>query len=399
MAAEDAALSPGENDRRLLRRASLVVAIQTGLAVAAVVGIVIVLVYVVSYQARHDAAEHKVRDKIELAPDNGIELSGEAPLVADGLPAGCDEDDARRATRGLADGVGDVTICDAPFIAYSADVDGRRATAVVSFVEQQEETQRLAWLSIAAAAVGVAAAAGISWIIARRAVRPLGEALEMQRRFVADASHELRTPLAILRTRTQMLRRGTIGDEDLPQELHQLDRDSRVLTDVVNDMLLAAEMQFRSRVRQPVDLIAMAAEIRDSFAIVADDRGVDIVVDATGDPVTVRGWPTTLRRAIAALVDNALDHVESEGTVDIAVRREGDDAVLRVTDDGHGLDPALATELTQRFRRGPSAADNGHRLGLGLALVSEIVHAHDGTIDINGGIGEGAAITLRFPAP
>ena len=398
MSRDHGTTSPGANDRRLLRRASLMVAIQTALAVAAVVGIVIVLVYAVSDQARHDATEDKVRAKIENSPANGIDLVGDAPFVADGLPAGCDEDDARRATRGLPDGVSDVTICDTPFVAYATDVEGRRAIAVVSFIEHQEETQRLAGFSIAAAAIGVLAAAGIGWVIARRAVRPLGDALETQRRFVADAGHELRTPLSILRTRTQMLARGMIDGDALHGELRQLDRDSQVLTDVVNDMLLAAEMQYRAQERQNVDLVAMASEIRNSYAMAADGHGVDIVVDAEVDtPVTIIGLPTALRRAVAALVDNALDHVDEGGTISVSVQRQGRNAVLRVSDDGQGLDPAIAAELTQRFHRGPTATDNEHRLGLGLALVSEIVHAHGGSIDINGGIGQGASITLRLP--
>lgn len=82
---------------------------------------------------------------------------------------------------------------------------------------------------------------------------------------------------------------------------------------------------------------------------------------------------------------------------------------------GAGLDPQLAAELTQRFRRGPGAVGNGAarngaagngaagngthpRLGLGLALVDEIVHAHDGTMVIDGRPGDGAAVTLTFPA-
>nr|WP_281386633.1 HAMP domain-containing sensor histidine kinase [Jiangella mangrovi] len=244
-------------------------------------------------------------------------------------------------------------------------------------------------------------------MVARRAVRPLGDALASQRRFVAEAGHELRTPLAILHTRAQLLQRRPSTDDDQRQEIDQLVDDARVLTDIVNDMLLSAEMQFRPEARQPVDLARVATQVKDSFAATADEAGVDLVVDSVPtDSHVVAGVPSALRRAVAALVDNAMDHVGRGGTITLGL--SGSDAsggsggtvCIAVIDDGDGLDPQLAAELTQRFHRGPGANGNGQhpRLGLGLALVDEIVHAHDGTMVIDGRPGDGATVSLTFPA-
>jgi signal transduction histidine kinase len=249
----------------------------------------------------------------------------------------------------------------------------------------------------------VVAAAGLGWVVGRRAVRPLGLALTSQRRFVADASHELRTPLAILHTRAQLLQRQPATDQLQRQEIDQLVDDARVLTDIVNDLLLSAEMQQRPGAGQNVDLDQTVAEIKRSFAGTAERAGVDLVVD-TG-PATrhvISGAPSALRRAISALVDNALGHVDAGGTVTITLNG-GDDVVrVIVADTGDGLDPALAAELTQRFRRGPGVNGNGagagRRLGLGLALVEEVVHAHRGTMQIDGRPGAGASVTLTFPS-
>ncbi|WP_052337261.1 sensor histidine kinase [Nocardioides alkalitolerans] len=397
-------------------------AVQTGVAAAVVIAVVIGLVYTVSLQARLDATERKVRDKVENAEAYG---NGDTDLIVDGLLDGCTDDDARDATADLPAGVQKVEICGEPFVAYvAAPGDGSgsgsgadsgegggaggRVVAVTSFVEQQEETERLAWLSILAGLVGALAAAGLGWVVARRAVRPLGDALTSQRRFVADASHELRTPLAILLTRAQLLARGPATDDDQRDELAQLVDDARTMSSVVDDMLLSAELQHRRPPPEPVDLVAVVNDVRRSFAATAEQQRVDLVVDtAPGTSYAVTGITSALRRAVAALVDNALAHVDAGGTVALTLDRSGGTVTVSVVDDGSGLDPALAADLTQRFRRGSaptsaaptSAADGTHpRLGLGLALVDEIVTAHDGTLTITGSPGEGATVAFSLPA-
>lgn len=107
--------------------------------------------------------------------------------------------------------------------------------------------------------------------------------------------------------------------------------------------------------------------------------------------------PTALRRAVAALVDNALAHVEPGGTIIVQVAREGSAVVLRVRDDGAGFDPAVADELRQRFRRGgDDATATGLRVGLGLALVEEVVRSHGGRLELDGRPGGGATVSLVF---
>ncbi|MFW6773336.1 sensor histidine kinase [Nocardioides sp. CPCC 205120] len=392
--------TPALADQRLLRRASVVIALQTGVAAAAVIAVVIGLVYTVSLQARLDATERKVRDKVENAEAFGH--AGE-DLIADGLLDGCTQEDARAATDDLPAGVQEVQVCDAPFLAYVAETDGSRVVAVTSFVEQQEETERLAWLSMLAGLLGALAAGGLGWVVARRAVRPLGDALTSQRRFVADASHELRTPLAILLTRAQLLARGPTTDPDQREELGQLVDDARTMSGVVDDMLLSAELQHRRPPPETVDLVTVVEDVRRSFAATANEHHVDLVVDVpAGASYPVTGMAGALRRAVAALVDNALAHVEEGGTVVITLDRSDSTVTVAVVDDGSGLDPDLAAELTQRFRRGaePRSATEGtsHRLGLGLALVDEIVTAHGGSLAITGSPGEGATVSFTLPA-
>ncbi|WP_129669785.1 sensor histidine kinase [Phytoactinopolyspora endophytica] len=400
---------PTRADRRMLRRASAVVAAQTGIAAALVVAVVIVLVYSISQQERRDSVEYKAEENAERLlgkmrqPENQATM-GTSHIDVDGLPG--EDDCPEQSTDGwmeswadpLPTGVSELRLCDEPFLGYVAEDDGLRSVAALSLVEQQEESERLARLSILAGGIGVLGAAGVGWLVGRRAVRPLGRALTSQRRFVADASHELRTPLAILHTRAQLLQRGPATDERQRGELEQLVDDARVLSDIVSDLLLSAEMQHRPDAGQPVDLGQVATDIKSSFADTAEEADVDLVLDV--DPALqhlVTGAPSALRRAVAALVDNSLRHVASGGTVTIQLNGTTETVRVGVLDDGEGFDPEVAAELTQRFRRGSDSSSVGHRLGLGLALVDEVVQAHDGSMEINGQRGVGASVTLSFP--
>lgn len=387
------------SDRRLLRRATLAVAIQTGAAVGIVMSAVIALVYVVGLEARRDASESKLQAKVAEAGSHHVTLDGTDTVVLDGMPTNCSERYVRETAARLPDGQSRVDVCGSPFLAYvGEEADGTRVTAIMNFVEQQEETERLARFSLAAGALGVLASAVLGWAFGRRAVRSLGEALASQRRFVSDVSHELRTPLAIVLTRAQLLLREPAADEAQRLELEQLAQDAKVAAEVVDDLLLTAEIQHRPLPRAPVDLNALAQEVRASFATRAELAGVDLVVDARpGTSYVVKGTRSALRRAVSSLVDNALAHVKPGGRIVIALQSRSTETGVAVIDDGEGLDPARARELIKRFRRGSKKEVGRVRLGLGLALVNEIVSAHGGTLTIDGAPGSGATFALLFP--
>jgi signal transduction histidine kinase len=235
--------------------------------------------------------------------------------------------------------------------------------------------------------------------------------MELQRRFVADASHELRTPLAVLHTRAQMVRRhlpGTASPE-VREEVDQLVADTGSLGEVVSDLLLAAQLEQADVPSGEVDLAQVAREVVASMRPYAEDAGVRLAVEGSpGSPeVVVHGAATALRRALTALVDNAVAHSDRGGAVQVVVRSSseagaGERLVVSVTvrDEGEGLDPADARTLRQRFARGTTASGRpGRRFGLGLALVDEVVRAHQGRLDITGAPGEGASFTMRIPGP
>jgi signal transduction histidine kinase len=274
--------------------------------------------------------------------------------------------------------------------------------AVIDVTQSDRERHRLYWGLAAAGAVGLSLAALVGAVIARRAIVPLGQAFARQQRFIADASHELRTPLTQLHTRAQLLdrelRRG--GDPALlAADVQQLIRGTRHLGDVVEDLLLAAQLRAEPAAFGPVDLTLLAAEAVSAELARAGELGVELGVHAeTGKAYVVRGAATPLRRALAALIDNALAHTGTGGHVAIGLNRvpETGAVACEVRDDGAGFDPADGQRIFERFARGGHG--DRRRFGLGLALVRETVAAHGGTVTATGALGAGATFTLTLPA-
>jgi signal transduction histidine kinase len=392
-------------DRQLLRRASASVALQAALAVALVVLAMTAVVLVVDEQQQSRLADSTTRSAWARAddvsdPPAGVWLvlrtQGGRTLVTDGAPEAVREVDPAKRPDG-----GSRLAADGQELAvWTGDRKFGRLSAVYDLSPRESERNRLLFSLGVAAVIGIAGAAGVGALIGRRAVRPLGEALGLQRRFVADASHELRTPLTVLHTRAQLLRRRLAGQTDdaaTRAELDRLVRDAKSLGEVVTDLLLAAELEHAPQRGEPVDVSTVAREVVASLSVLADEREVALTASGTDHAVYVVGIEAALRRALTALVDNALAHTGSGGHVGVRVSAAEGDVVLAVADDGEGLDPAEARELARRFARG-TARDGGRRFGLGLALVDEVARVHGGRLDVDGAPGHGATFTLRLPA-
>ncbi|MEO7981188.1 MAG: HAMP domain-containing sensor histidine kinase [Sporichthyaceae bacterium] len=283
--------------------------------------------------------------------------------------------------------------------------DGTVAQAAWSGEAQTRETGRLVTAVVLAELVGLALSAGIGLLLARRAIAPLALSMARQRRFVADASHELRTPLTLLTTRAQLLERA-LRRLEAPgphAQSEALVGDARRLGDVVSDLLLSATLTEHPQRNEPVDLRLVARQSVADQAPHAAGRGVTLRGpgdDVATGPAVVLGAASALRRVVDALVDNAVGHVPDGGRVTVSVRSDASSVLLLVTDDGPGIDPAVAPRLFERFAHSPGAAGHGARagFGIGLALVREVVEAHGGTVTGRDGAERGAVFEVRLPA-
>ncbi|GLZ61555.1 HAMP domain-containing sensor histidine kinase [Micromonospora sp. NBRC 107095] len=275
--------------------------------------------------------------------------------------------------------------------------DGSRWAVAADLAPLRERQDQLGIALLVAELAGLAGALVAAALLARRAVAPLATALTLQRRFVADASHELRAPLTVLHTRAQVLARRarTQPAEQLSDQLDQLVADTRTLGEVVEDLLVSAAAEHQPPPDTVVDLVEVTHDVVASMSAYAREREIELRVEATGAAL-VRGARTALRRALTALVDNAIGHVAVGGHVTVTVQRRDARIAAEVTDDGVGLDPAEADRLFARFAHGTDGT--GRRFGLGLALVQQVAQAHRGSLEVSGAPGRGATFTLLLPA-
>ncbi|WP_433618745.1 sensor histidine kinase [Dactylosporangium sp. CA-139114] len=395
-------------ESRLLRRATAAIAVQVAAAVAATVVLVSVLAFSLTIRAEHRAEEHTVREQTlhagaDLTGTEGVVLLRRAPDGVVTAGSGTPPAVLRTDVTGLRPGRGNATIGDRHFEVYVVDrADGGRTVGLLDVTAREESGERLIESLLVAGLIGIVAAASVGAVLGRRAVRPLARALSLQRRFVADASHELRTPLAVLHTRAELLQRRLNRDADAERiraEVAELVADTHALGEVVDDLLLSAELSHRPAGGMVFDAADLARELAASVEPYAAAQHVTLRTDIGAGPMEVTGVRSSLRRALAALIDNALAHVSAGGIVTVAVDRVDDRVCLAVVDDGVGLDPARAGHLLARFARGDHPVDRpGRRFGLGLALVQEVVDAHGGQLRIDGRPGHGARFTMLLPA-
>ncbi|MFC6707314.1 sensor histidine kinase [Flexivirga alba] len=211
-----------------------------------------------------------------------------------------------------------------------------------------------------------------------------------QRRFVADAAHELRSPIATLRTQLEVTGRSTQHDAlgaAVPGLLGDVDRLSRL----VDDLLALARLDAQPvRHRQVVDLDDIVLE----QARAVRNRGP--ALDVTGVSAgQVLGDPNALTRVVRNLLDNATRHATS--TVHAQLSTAGRTVVFVVADDGPGIQLADRERVFERFTRLDEARSrDAGGAGLGLAIVRDVVVAHDGTVEITDN-DPGARFTVKLP--
>jgi len=234
----------------------------------------------------------------------------------------------------------------------------------------------------------------VAWIAARRAVAPLGEALRLQRNFVSDASHELRTPLTALSSRIQIAQRRQSRGEPLGDSLDRLRRDADAMNDVLTDLLVAAEAA--ADARSSSDVGGAVANAIETMQPSAHEHGARIVREVpAGLSAAIPG--VTLARLLVALLDNALQHSPTGGTVRVTARAAARSVELRVRDEGPGIPPAELERIFERFARG---AETGRRrgFGLGLALVREVAMRFDGRVAVESTSPQGTTFLVTLPA-
>lgn len=229
----------------------------------------------------------------------------------------------------------------------------------------------------------------------------LDQAFEAQQRFTADASHELCTPLTVLKGETEvaLLERRTPEEYEalLRSNLEEIERLSRLASNLL--LLARADAGERQVARDLVVINDVLNDVRVRLEQVAKERGVELRIEAP-ELVVVEGDRVALEQVIFNLIGNALRYTPRGGTVEIKLCCGSEGTVrLEVADTGIGIPPEALPHIFERFYRADNArACQPGGSGLGLAICKTVAEAHGGRIEVESAVGHGSRFTLVLPA-
>ncbi len=222
----------------------------------------------------------------------------------------------------------------------------------------------------------------------------LGEALQHERAFVADASHELRTPLAILRTELELALVEGRSPQELRAAIASAAEETDRLTQLTEDLLTIAQTE---RGELPLRLTRVElTELLEGVGRRFERRAAeeDREIEVAGPRLTIRADRLRLDQAIGSVVDNSLRY--GKGTVSLEAGTGDEGIEIRVRDEGPGFPSEFLPRAFERFSRASSSRRDGGS-GLGLAIVKTVMRAHEGEVQVANWEG-GAEVCFTFPA-
>jgi PAS domain S-box-containing protein len=219
--------------------------------------------------------------------------------------------------------------------------------------------------------------------------------------FLSVVSHELRTPLAAMLGWISVLRQGRLSPERMARALETIERSGRAQAALIDDLLDVSRI-ISGRLRltmRPTHLAAVLHAAVESVRPDAVAAGVALTVTSDAD-VLVGGDDTRLQQVLANVLGNAIKFTPEGGRADVRLERVGEEARVTVRDTGCGISPAFLPHVFDPFRQGDDVISRKTRgLGLGLAIVQELVHRHGGTVAVDSaGEGLGTTVTVTLPA-
>lgn len=228
------------------------------------------------------------------------------------------------------------------------------------------------------------------------------EANHLKDEFLATVSHELRTPLNAVIGWARMLAAKQLPPDRIEHAIAAIERNVSALAHLIDDLLdvsriVAGTLRLAPR---PVDLVAVVHAALDAVQPLAVARHVRLAFSPDLPTIeTVSGDVGRLEQVIWNLLANAIKFTPEGGGVDVFIARANDHMEIRVVDTGQGISPDFLPHVFERFRQADGATTRRHTgLGLGLAIVRQLVELHGGTVHAaSEGLGRGATFTVRLP--
>jgi heavy metal sensor kinase len=227
----------------------------------------------------------------------------------------------------------------------------------------------------------------------------LEKAFQRQKQFTSDASHELRTPLAVIEAESTLALQKERPSGDYQQSLETISQESRQMSSLIDQLLTLARADAGKEQWNftELNLGKLITNLSTDVEVLCQEKGLSFQLGQTQDLV-VKGDEARLRELFMNLLDNAIRYTPAPGTVSVSLRREGQMAVVAITDTGIGIPAEDIPFIFERFYRvgkSRSRAEGGS--GLGLAICKHIVEAHGGKIEVESQVGAGSTFSVWLP--
>jgi len=220
-------------------------------------------------------------------------------------------------------------------------------------------------------------------------------------RFLATVFHELRSPLNAVLGWARIIRSPSVSQDLLTKGLETIERNAQLQAQLLDDLLdLHRFSQGKLKINpQPINLGVIVNATAETIRVTADAKTVNLSVQLSQSPVWVSADSTRLQQIIWNLLTNAIKFTPSGGSVNVEVGVRSDSAVLVVQDTGKGIAPDFLPYVFQSFSQQETlASSTSASLGLGLAIVQELVLRHNGQVSAaSGGDNQGATFTVQLP--
>lgn len=224
--------------------------------------------------------------------------------------------------------------------------------------------------------------------------------LRQQKEALAVVAHELRTPLTPIRIASDML--GRVRPDEMKRYQDIIESEIEHMVAVISDLLDVSRFETgKLRIdRQPVDLTRVVAAATDACRPAMDDRQQKLTVDLPAQAIELEADPVRLTQILRNLLDNASKYTPNGGQIALSAELVADSAVISVSDTGIGITAEALASVFEPFTQEVHAMRfNAVGLGLGLAVVRELVTAHDGNVVARSeGLGRGTRFVVTLPS-
>lgn len=223
------------------------------------------------------------------------------------------------------------------------------------------------------------------------------KASKMRQDFTANVSHELKTPLTAISGYAELMEAGMTDEEQVKHFSKQIRQNSGRLLTLINDIIKLSELDSREELvsLETVELSSLTKRCVDNLQVNAQKH--DVNLSFSGEVCKICANVDMMEELIINLCDNAIRYNDKNGSVLVRVRKDEDNVILSVTDNGIGIPKEHQERIFERFYRvDKSRSKETGGTGLGLAIVKHIVALHDAKIEVNSEEGKGSEISVIF---